>query len=578
MAYLVLARKWRPLFFKDIIGQETIAKILQNAIKQKRIAHAYLFSGPRGVGKTTTARILAKALNCEKGPAPEPCGECPSCKGITAGSFMDVIEIDGASNNSVDNIRDLREKVKYAPSVAKYKIYIIDEAHMLTQSAFNALLKTLEEPPPNVVFILATTSPNKIITTVLSRCQHLPFRRVSADTIKDRLAKICTEEGFSASPEALNIIAETADGCVRDSQTLLEQIASFTTTITEEEVKALLGLSDKTHVINTAIAILKADRMPIINTINELYESGADLKLFLNDLIKAVRDALILAETDKANTDNSTIKTTQQDQLEVLASFGSATLIATLNELLKAENMIRFSSSTRIAIEMSLLKITYIGTLRPLNKLVADIEVLINSAPLQKVISVQSEPLAITTKNVQQPIEPQIIHETVLINNAICTVVQNAATTKVPQAIEKTKEMVDSSNKATITKKVISNIEQTIEAALEKISEENHILGSKLVLASHYMEDDTVHFVFEGGNAVHVQSVTEHKKYLEKVINDVTGKPYIVNIKTVKAKKKATKDMDDIIEEYEANPVVKEALDLFGGKIVEVKPVKKKKK
>ena len=233
MSYLVLARKWRPKEFDDLVGQEPIMRILKNAITQGKIAHAYLFSGPRGVGKTSSARILAKAMNCKEGPTPVPCGVCGSCTAINDGSSIDVTEIDGASNNSVDDIRDLRERVKYASSGGKYKVYIIDEVHMLSGSAFNALLKTLEEPPSHVIFVLATTEMKKIPATVLSRCQHMPFRRISGNVIRARLKQISDTEGIHISPSALGLVARAADGSMRDSLTILDQLSSFSAEITE---------------------------------------------------------------------------------------------------------------------------------------------------------------------------------------------------------------------------------------------------------------------------------------------------------------------------------------------------------
>ncbi|MFA5353839.1 MAG: DNA polymerase III subunit gamma/tau, partial [Thermodesulfovibrionales bacterium] len=293
MSYLVLARKWRPQTFDDLTGQESISRILKNAISLNKIAHAYIFSGPRGVGKTTTARILAKALNCVDGPTIEPCGVCPSCTTISDGSSMDVSEIDGASNTGVDNIRDLRERIRYAPSGGKHKVYIIDEAHMLSTSAFNALLKTLEEPPPHVIFVLATTEPKKIPATVLSRCQHLPFRRISGQKIKERLRFITEREGIRITDPALEMVARAADGSMRDSLTLLDQVASFSEDISVEEIRDLLGITDVQTLLQLTSAVIEGDRKEIIEIIAGLTESGTDLKAFTRDLLQFIRNLLI---------------------------------------------------------------------------------------------------------------------------------------------------------------------------------------------------------------------------------------------------------------------------------------------
>src|SRR5512140_1005150 len=227
LSYLVLARKWRPQTFRDLIGQEHVSQTLKNAIDSGRVAHAFLFTGGRGVGKTSAARILAKALNCEQGPAPEPCNACSACEEITAGNSVDVFEIDGASNTSVDDIRDLRETVKYLPSRCRYKIFIIDEVHMLSTSTFNALLKTLEEPPPHVKFIFATTEPHKVPITILSRCQRFDFKRIALPRIVARLRYIVDQEKVSVSDEALAVVARKGDGSMRDALSTLDQVLAF---------------------------------------------------------------------------------------------------------------------------------------------------------------------------------------------------------------------------------------------------------------------------------------------------------------------------------------------------------------
>jgi len=243
MSYVVIARRWRPQQFNEIIGQEHVSKTLSNAIANNRIAHSYIFTGPRGVGKTTTARILAKAVNCEKGPTPHPCNECASCKAITVGNSMDVLEIDGASNRGIDEVRNLRENIRYAPTQGKYRIYIIDEVHMLTKEAFNALLKTLEEPPEHAMFIFATTEIHRVPATILSRCQRFDFRRIPLKTIMEHLRRICDGEKIDIQEEALLQIAKKADGSMRDAQSILDQLISFSgNKIAFEDVAQALGV------------------------------------------------------------------------------------------------------------------------------------------------------------------------------------------------------------------------------------------------------------------------------------------------------------------------------------------------
>ncbi|MDB5051724.1 MAG: polymerase subunit gamma and tau [Fibrobacteres bacterium] len=277
MAYLAMARKWRPKNFEDMVGQDHIAQTIRNAIDGKRISHAYLFTGTRGVGKTTSARILAKALNCEKGPTPIPCDVCDNCKAVNNGSSMDVLEIDGASNNGVENIRELREQVNYAPMNGTYKIYVIDEVHMLSKSAFNALLKTLEEPPPHVVFIFATTEANKLPHTILSRVQRFDFKRISEQNIRERLEYICAQEGIKPQREALEAIARKADGSMRDALSLFDQVYAFSgADLSMEAARKVLGLPRDGMFDGLLRALIQHDQKICFTTLQEAHREGIE--------------------------------------------------------------------------------------------------------------------------------------------------------------------------------------------------------------------------------------------------------------------------------------------------------------
>lgn len=303
MTYVVLARKWRPQFFSDLIGQEAVSRTLENAIKLGKVPHAILFTGTRGVGKTTSARILAKALNCEKGPTITPCNECSNCTEISAGTNVDVLEIDGASNTSVDDVRELKETVRYAPSKSRHKIYIIDEVHMLSTSAFNALLKTLEEPPPGVMFIFATTEPQKIPETIHSRCQRFDFKQVSNLEIEKHLLKIIQSENFQLGETAIRLISRQALGSVRDAISLLEQVIAFSgdpkSGVPEDEVAKILGLTDRALIADTLDAFVSGNYDKALHSISEVFSKGFDPKTYLEELWEKVRDMMILKATGK---------------------------------------------------------------------------------------------------------------------------------------------------------------------------------------------------------------------------------------------------------------------------------------
>jgi len=299
--YQVLARKWRPQTFGDVVGQQHITRALQNAIESQRIGHAYLFIGSRGIGKTTTARILAKALNCLSSdvPTPNPCGECENCKSIAAGHNIDVLEIDGASNNSVEDVRQIRDNVRLVPSNSRYKIYVIDEVHQLSSSAFNALLKTLEEPPEHAVFILATTEAHKVPATIISRCQRYDFRRVGHEDISALLRQILKEEQVTCSDEALLAIARAADGSVRDAESILEQLISYCgKEITFEDVFEVVGLVDWTILNHLCDALLEQDIARQLGIVEDIVVSGKDLSQFVQDIIQYFRNLLVCKTAD----------------------------------------------------------------------------------------------------------------------------------------------------------------------------------------------------------------------------------------------------------------------------------------
>jgi len=280
-SYLVLARKWRPQLFEEVVGQRHITRTLQNAISQKRVAHAFLFTGARGVGKTSSARILAKALNCETGPRINPCNQCTNCQEVTRGTSMDVIEIDGASNRGIDEIRELRENVRYTPAKSRYKIYIIDEVHMLTKEAFNALLKTLEEPPPHVIFIFATTEPHKIPATILSRCQRYDFKRIPFREVIGSLKRIVEEEEIQISQRGFLAIAQESEGSLRDAESLLDQVIAYAgKNIRDEDIAEVLGLIDRKMLSDTIEAIADRDAERCMEVIEHVYHFGYDLQHF----------------------------------------------------------------------------------------------------------------------------------------------------------------------------------------------------------------------------------------------------------------------------------------------------------
>jgi DNA polymerase-3 subunit gamma/tau len=369
MSYQVLARKWRPQVFDDVVGQIHITRTLQNAIVTNRLAHAFLFSGPRGVGKTTTARILAKALNCIEGPTPTPCGKCDSCLETTAGTSVDVIEIDGASNRGIEHIRELREAVKYAPVAGKYKVYVIDEVHMLTNEAFNALLKTLEEPPPHVLFIFATTEPQKIPATIHSRCQRYGFKRVALHDIIERLRKIAAAEGITITDQGLALIARAAEGSMRDSQSLLDQAVSYSgMEIRDEDLQTILGSVAQASLLQFTSELLSRDAAGLLKQVDALLEQGQDMRQFLAGVVEHLRNLMIV----KIATDPGRIIELPAADLEAIKQQAggaeSQYLLMLFDSLSRTLEDMRWSPHQRFTIEVGLIKACSLARLEPLGE------------------------------------------------------------------------------------------------------------------------------------------------------------------------------------------------------------------
>jgi DNA polymerase-3 subunit gamma/tau len=370
MEYLVLTRKYRPQDFNQVVGQKHVTQTLMSALKSKRVGHSYLFAGPRGVGKTSVARILAKALNCEKGVLENPCNECETCRAITKGNAVDIIEIDGASNRGIDEIRDLREAVAYNPSSARYKVYIIDEVHMLTKEAFNALLKTLEEPPSHVVFIFATTEPQKVPKTVLSRCQRFDFRMLTEKEIHSKLVSLVSLESIDADEEALRLIATRAEGSIRDAEGMLDQLVSYAEKkISVSDVKEVFGFIGDDIYIELFKGISKRNEKVIVETIEDVIQKGYDIREFVYGWLKFIQ-RIILYNLDIP--DPSTVEI--NNKLKKLSnSVSSNFLTAVFNLSTDMERDIRNVPFSQGFLELSMLRMAKIPDVADINKVIEEI-------------------------------------------------------------------------------------------------------------------------------------------------------------------------------------------------------------
>ena len=551
MSYLVLARKYRPQTFEQVVKQDHVTRTLTNAISADRVAHAILFSGPRGNGKTTVARILAKAMNCKKGPVRIPCNECRSCREITIGSAVDVFEIDGASNNSVDQIRELRENVKYMPAHSLYKIYIIDEVHMLSIAAFNALLKTLEEPPPHVMFIFATTEPRKIPITILSRCQRHDFRRIDVESISKHLKEICTKEGVEIAVESLGLIAREAGGSMRDGLSLLDQVMSCTKgTITHEQMIDILGVIDREILFNLSKAILRADIPEVLDILDEIYSAGHDMKKLYADLIEHFRNLLVVKmvkKTDKLVDIPSHEIDLMIDQVKEIP----ATFLNQLFELLFREEIsILNSTQPRLAIEMVFIKMFQIKPALPIDVLIEKLDNLRKDIYEAKANSRDAE---------NKPVFQDDGESSQTTSGEVAGIAESIEPFPAPPL------------------DLYENIDSTWVKLLSIFSEKYPSLAANLKYSSIKSLDHKRLEIEVNGNDFNINMVMRHKNrdIIKKVCRDFFGKDIKVIIEAKRIQKQDNQDKkskaDRLKQEALSHPLVTDALEIFNGKIVDVK-------
>ncbi len=576
MSYVVIARRWRPQGFDDLVGQEAVVKTFKNALASEKIAHAYLFSGPRGVGKTSSARILAKALNCTQRADSEPCGNCDSCKAITEGASVDVFEIDGASNTSVDSIRELRDAVKYAPSGGKYKIYIIDEVHMLSTAAFNALLKTLEEPPPHVIFIFATTEAKKIPSTILSRCQHHSFRRINRANIKGQLKKITDNEEINISDPALDMIAKAADGSMRDGLTLLDQAYSFTDEITEKELQSLLGLPEAEILLGLSRTILSGNISETFTIIKELTDRGSDLRQIARELVEYFRNIAILKVTTDAE---ELLEFTEEEakalrEMSVEMNIQQLTLL--LTELLKLETEVRNSINPRYTLELGLLRTSFVKGMTSVEDILkmigdpGDMELAHEPVP-QPIMKSAPQPAPkpqpaskpfYAPEPVSEP-EPDIPAEPAVQKEPEIAAEPEIIAPEIAAPPVQQNEHVDLS-KEDILKKLV-----------DMVDPEDHLLACKLAEAKAVRLTQTdLSIGFAGGMFVLASSIEKNMSVIRPMLQQLSGKKLNLKILTLPNEKNG-KDIKELKEEVFADPLVKSAMKVFGAALLNVKPLDK---
>jgi len=596
MSYQVIARKWRPQTFDDLVGQQHVTETLKNAIKNDRVAHAYIFSGARGVGKTTAARILAKALNCVKGPTATPCGVCDSCKEITAGNSLDVIEIDAASNRGIDQIRELREMVRYAPAASRSKVVILDEAHMLTGEASNALLKTLEEPPDRVIFVMATTQPEDLEDTIRSRSQHFHFRALTFAEIAGRLEEIAQKENLKIAPGAMAVIARMAEGSLRDALSLLEQARAYCgDTIADKEVRELLGVvpDDALEELVGAIAEGSADRA--LGLVHTFQKEGRNLQHFCREAVRHMRN-LLIARTCGADSEMIAATPDQRPALaKAAALFSEEDLTRFFQILLQTDEDLRRKPDPRVHLEMGLLRLINAARLAPLEELLAELKTGAtgssagsgasrgatavpafvpaprNAAP--SFVSPISQPPRIETRTPS----PSPFAAAAAASPAAPLVAPAAAAASIEERVAKEEKIVPSKSNGAIVRAI--GISQGHVAEIKAgIQAQQKFLGELVEQSSQWeLEGAELRIYFSQKNRTFAELI-EGRESLEKIraiSSNVLGRPVRVCAKleavAAASASPSASGTQELRAQFERDPMVRSMLQRFGGKISEVK-------
>lgn len=548
MAYVALYRLWRPQDFDNLVGQEHVSTTLKNAISAGKIAHAYLFAGPRGTGKTSTAKILAKSLNCAEGPTPTPCNRCPSCEKITAGSSMDVFEIDAASNRGIDEIRDLREAVKFAPVEGRYKVYIIDEVHMLTTEAFNALLKTLEEPPAHIVFILATTEPHKIPATIHSRCQRYDFRRISVQEIEGRLVEVASNSKLDIAPEAVRLIASHADGGLRDALSILDQCTALgEARITGAMVQNLLGLIGHEWVWRLTDAVADKDAPAVLQILDELVAMGKDVRQVLLELALHFRSLMLY----KAAPDMTNLEMYSEDR-EILtaqsAKFSHDELVHIIQAFQSAANEAKWAPEPRITAEMALLSAAR-GVIRSSDITALTTRIAALEAALAK--RGQSQPAHVQPQVVSSP---AVREETVRIQSVKTEAVK-------PEPIKA----------SSASGQTISDPHQVWEVVLKDLLASGKRSVHACVSQGQLTELSETHATVQFGSAFAKErsEKDDYRQMIEGAIGQITGRSVrLICAIGVPAHPKEKPAPTVAKSQEEQHPALNQAIMMFGGKVI----------